>query len=239
MTSMSDVREEFAQRLKYKDFVVDKTGAKTIEIIGASFVADWPNLFGEPNLDYIAREIEWYNSQSLYVSDIPGKTPAIWESVASTHGTINSNYGYLIYSEANHGQYRAVVDELKKNPDSRRAIMIYTRPTMHFEYNKDGMSDFVCTNTVQYLIRNGYINAVVNMRSNDVVYGFNNDRAWQYHVLTKLAIELGVKLGSIYWQAGSFHVYERHFFLVHNYHETGQLNISKEAFKERYGEVIF
>jgi thymidylate synthase len=85
---------------------------------------------------------------------------------------------------------------------------------MQTEYNADGMSDFMCTNTVQYLIRNGELYALVNMRSNDVVYGYKNDYAWQSYVQQSLAADLGCEVGPIIWNVGSLHVYERHFGLV-------------------------
>jgi thymidylate synthase len=66
------------------------------------------------------------------------------------------------------------------------------------------------------------------MRSNDAIFGFKNDRAWQHHVLTKLAADLNVEVGNITWQVGSLHVYARHFFLVDHFAKTGELNISKE-----------
>jgi thymidylate synthase len=92
--------------------------------------------------------------------------------------------------------------------------MIYTRPSMWQDYNRNGRSDFMCTNTVQYLIREGRLHAVVNMRSNDAIFGFRNDRAWQQHVLEKLANDLNVPSGNLYWNVGSLHVYSRHYHLV-------------------------
>ena len=52
------------------------------------------------------------------------------------------------------------------------------------------------------------------MRSNDVVFGYKNDYAWQKHVLDMLAADLFVEPGEIYWNAGSLHVYSRHFHLI-------------------------
>jgi thymidylate synthase len=52
------------------------------------------------------------------------------------------------------------------------------------------------------------------MRSNDVVYGYKNDYAWQEYVLTQLATQLSIGTGSIIWQVQNLHVYERHFDLV-------------------------
>lgn len=212
--TVNGVREYFINALERGWFVTDKTGVKTIEMIGACFIANEPAIFGTPNQDYIDREIKWYRSMSLNVNDIPGDVPAIWKQVADKDGFINSNYGWCIWSYDNHLQYESVLTELMKNPYSRRAVMIYTRPTMHKEYNTNGMSDFMCTNTVQYMIRDDKLYAVVQMRSNDAVYGYKNDYAWQKYVLNMLATDLGVAAGDIIWNVGSLHVYERHFDLV-------------------------
>jgi thymidylate synthase len=60
------------------------------------------------------------------------------------------------------------------------------------------------------------------MRSNDVIFGYKNDYAWQFEVMKRLVrdyndcIEQGppIELGHIYWQVQNLHVYERHFHLV-------------------------
>lgn len=226
--TIKDVREYFLRALDLRNFVTDKSGVSMVELQGATFIADQPAIFGTPSADYIKREIEWYESGSLYVKDIPGKTPKIWEDVSSTKGKIHSNYGYLINSSMNKNQYLHCLDQLIVQPTSRRAIMIYTRPNIQTQYKEDGMSDFICTNTVQYLIRNGKMNAIVNMRSNDVVFGYRNDYAWQKHVLDQLVHDYNlstnpsdgirtadhVEAGQIIWQVGSLHVYSCHFDLI-------------------------
>jgi thymidylate synthase len=217
MKKTRDICQEFVNKLQAQEFVTDKTGVKTIEIMNASFLADDEALFGTVNEDYIKRELDWYLSTSRYVSDIPEPIPEIWKRVASRHGKINSNYGWCIYSRENDYQFLNCVHELKKNPDSRRAIMIYTRPSMQWEYNSDGMSDFICTNTVQYMIRNGKVHAIVQMRSNDAIFGYKNDYAWQKFVLDRVSHDVGVPAGDIYWNVASLHVYERHFALVEDY----------------------
>jgi len=217
--NVSDIRKQLYSKLIKEDFVTDKTGVKTVEIMNASFIADEPVLFGTPNTDYIERELEWYKSQSRNVNDIPGGTPEIWKRVATPDGYINSNYGWCIWSSENYNQYTNVLDELVSNQDSRRATMIYTRPTMHTDYKLNGMSDFICTNTVQYLIRDKKLHALVYMRSNDAVFGYKNDYAWQKHVLHRMVLDLNdhalnITEGDIYWNVASLHVYERHFNLI-------------------------
>lgn len=221
--SVEFVRQSFLKCLELEDFVTDKSGVKTIELINAAFEADEPIIFGNPNTDYIERELEWYKSMSLNVNDIPGDVPAIWKQVADKDGFINSNYGWCIYSEENGHQFTNTLEELVANPLSRRANMIYTRPSMHKDYNKNGMSDFICTNNVQYFLRDGQLHACVYMRSNDAVFGYKNDYAWQRYVQEQLLIGLNNRssshygLGKIMWNVGSLHVYERHFNFVKEY----------------------
>lgn len=212
--NVADIREYFQLAKAEGNYVTDKSGVKMLELISASFVADQPAIFGKVNQDYVDRELAWYKSQSLNVNDIPGGPPAIWKQVADKEGFINSNYGWCVWSPMNGNQYDRAVTELKNYPDSRRAVMIYTRPSMWNKYNINGMSDFMCTNAVQYVIRHGQVNAIVQMRSNDVVFGYKNDYAWQKYVLDLVAADLDVPAGVILWNAGSLHVYERHFDLI-------------------------
>ena len=184
-----------------------------LELIGTSFIADEPSIFGVVNEEYVAREIKWYESESLYVHDIPD-TPKIWQTIADDWGMINSNYGWCIYSEENGSQYANVVKTLRARPDSKQAIMIYNRPTMHMEATLNGMKDFICTNAVTYNLSHGKLMATVQMRSNDVIFGYKNDYAWQKHVLDKLCKELDVLSGYIIWQVANLHIYPRHFYIL-------------------------
>jgi thymidylate synthase len=235
-----DIREYFVNELKNKRFVVDKTGVKTLEMIGASFLANEECIFGSLNHDYIQRELDWYKSMSLNVNDMPGgikqetSPPEIWMSVADSDGMINSNYGWAIWHSDNFNQYKNVLNELKKNPNSRRAIMIYTRPSMWLDYNKNGRSDFMCTNSVQYIIRNDMLYCIVQMRSNDLIFGYRNDRSWQDHVQTLLCEELSINKGPIIWQVGSLHVYERHFYLIDHFSKTNEINVLKKNYNGVY-----
>jgi thymidylate synthase len=211
--TVKDIRQTFKALKAREAFITDKTGVKTLEIVGASFIADEETIFGPVNWGYVERELEWYESESLNVNDIPGGPPKIWKQVATPSGEINSNYGWCI-GQGNGNQLQKVYEELSKNPNSRRAQIIYTRPSMWEDYNRDGMSDFMCTNVVQYLIRNNKLHCVVQMRSNDAWAGYRNDRAWQDYVLLKLATMLNIEKGNIYWMVGSLHIYEPQFDLI-------------------------
>jgi thymidylate synthase len=68
------------------------------------------------------------------------------------------------------------------------------------------------------------------MRSNDVVFGYKNDYAWQRHVLQSVANSLHKETGTITWQVQNLHVYERHFHLVDQQGDEQQ-----DLFKDEIG----
>lgn len=224
--TVKTIRDLVVDSYLSNSMVKDKTGCDVIELIGVSFLANDETIFGKVNKEYVATELEWYLSRSLNVYDMP-KTPKIWQQVATTDGRINSNYGYLVFSEENGNQYGNVLNSFLNDKNTRRGTMVYTRPTIQTEYNTDGMSDFICTNAVNYFIRDNKLHCVVQMRSNDMWAGYRNDYAWQKYVQLRLVKDLQQKYpelesGDMIWNAASLHLYERQFGLVRKYIKTGE-----------------
>lgn len=215
--NINDIKNQFIEKYKNNEFVINDKGDKVIEIINANFEVNKNEnvIFGELN-SYANRELEWYKSMSLNINDIPGKIPMIWKIIADYDGYINSNYGWCIWHEDNYNQYKNCLTRLINDQNSRQACMIYNRPSMQYDYDKNGMSDFMCTFAVQVFIRNGILIYSVLMRSNDAVYGFKNDLFWHRYVVNCLLEDLkynhiDIKDYKILWHAGSLHLYERNF----------------------------
>jgi len=213
----------FNKMIEAEEFLQDRTGVKYVELIAPTIHLDPKQKelnfkVRKTPMKYVKDELLWYDSQDLSIQFI-GERAKTWKDVASTDGLINSNYGFLVYNPANYSQYKHVKEELIANKDSRRAIMIYIRPSMWYDYKKNGMNDFVCTLGVHYMIRNNKLIAVVSMRSNDFIYGFFNDYYWQAVVYERLFNDLkktykDLEYGNIVWIANSLHVYEKHFKLL-------------------------
>lgn len=215
-----DIRKELVSLYNDRCFRVGKYG-KTVEIQNAHFLADKDYIIRKPNYDYVKREIQWYESQSLFVKDIPGDVPGIWQACTDKDGKINSNYGWCIWSEENGKQFKHCVDRLMDDHYTREACMIYNRPSMQIDCNANGMHDFMCTYSTQHFLNeideNKFrLDYTVFMRSNDAVFGFDNDVNWHNYVQDYLleALKsngLNAVKGNIIWNAASLHVYERHF----------------------------
>ena len=231
--NVKDIRLQFVKKYKEEKFEIDKCGGKVIDLICAQFIADEAFIFGNPNEEYIKKELNWYLSQSLNVNDIKN-TPTIWKNVADSSGFINSNYGWCIFSEENGHQYDNCLKELKNQKSSRRGVMIYNRPNMWEDYNKNGKNDFICTYAVQFLIRDNILYSYVLMRSNDAWAGYRNDYAWHKYILDKLGDDLSIKKRAIIWNSGSLHLYEKQFYLIDNFIETGNASITRKDFLLKY-----
>jgi thymidylate synthase len=237
-TNVSDVRRALTNQFTYPNFVVDKTGCKMVEILGAQFIADESEIFGRVSQDYIFREFDWYETQSLNVNDMKGNVPDVWLKTADSDGNVNSNYGWCVYSAANGYQYQHCLSVLRQNPDTRRAMMIYTRPSMQDDYRNDkGLNDFICCNYAHYFIRFNTLFVVVSFRSNDVVFGYKNDYAWHSLIYNRLYKDLldtypNLRKSDMIWQADSLHVYERHFYLLEYYDAFGIHNPTKEEYEK-------
>lgn len=214
------------KRLKdNNEFIIDKTGAKTVEIINCNIKGLNPEQWylefpgRKSPIKYIEKEMKWYNSLSLnikgYVDDIK-----IWQQVCDKDGNVNSNYGWCIYSKDNYQQYNNSLLELIKNKDSRRACMIYNRPSMWQDYKNNGMNEFICTFATQQFIRNNKLIYIIYQRSADSIFGaLFIDFAWHCEVYMKLYNDLkknykDLQIGQIDFNFGSLHVYERHFEML-------------------------
>jgi len=225
MLITQDIRNHFIAELAAEHFTIDRNGSKTIEMIGASFLADANCIFGFPNVDYIKAEIEWYTRAIPNVNifkELYEIVPKAWISTGDPFGAVNSNYGELVYSPKYHRQFVRACDELIQNPDSRRAQMVYNRPSIWTEYNEGGKNDFICTNAQTMYIRDGKLHMVCQMRSNDALWGYANDYAWAKHLMSEAVkvinhvteAEIPIEIGDLHWQVMNLHVYFRHFDLV-------------------------
>lgn len=113
-------------------------------------------------------------------------------------------------------QLKTCENELKENPESRRAVVYIGRENDLLRVRIDVpelKGEMPCTMTWQFLRRNGKLMMAVTMRSWDLVWGLSYDVPCFVAIQMAMAEALGDKLGSYYHFAGSAHVYERHWDL--------------------------
>lgn len=171
------------------------------------------------NKNYLDKEKEWYASKNLDVSIMSDIT--IWNNIKDISGQVNSNYGYLVYSKGNFNQFHHVVKKLKEDKNTRQAIILYNRPSIHLEANDLGGKDFICTLAQHFFIRDNKLDCITNMRSNDCIFGTFNDLPWFFLVYNDVFNQLdNIEKGTLTFVANSFHCYERHFDLLEKLTKT-------------------
>ena len=109
-------------------------------------------------------------------------------------------------------QIQFVLDELKRNPYSRRAVI-------DIRNNKDDMysGDPACLQHIQYFIRNGKLDCKVLFRSNDACKATYMNAFALICLQEQLAQKLGVEVGTYTHRANSFHCYEKDYGLLDGY----------------------
>lgn len=136
----------------------------------------------------------------------------IGESETSWEYTYHDRITNYAVNNGKLNQIDFVVSELKRSPDSRRAV-IDIRDNSVDPFN----SHPACLQHIQFFIRDEKLHCKVLMRSNDATEAtFMN--AFAFIMLQKkIADKLDVKIGSYTHRANSFHCYEKDFALLQQY----------------------
>lgn len=109
------------------------------------------------------------------------------------------------------------VDKISRNHD----VYDLCVEDNHNFFVNSGVCVHNCTINLQFFIRDDCLHMIVNMRSNDAIFGFGNDVpffSYVHQMLTQELKEFYPSLidGTYYHNAGSMHVYERHYDMLDN-----------------------
>lgn len=166
---------------------------------------------GKVNYIYLAGEILWYWSGRDDLEFI-SKFSKMWSKLSDDGEHSNSAYGYILQKKHGFNQIDKIIDLLKKDPHSRRAVLNLNVPNINVIETKDE----ICTIALVYQIRDNKLYCTCIMRSNDVNFGLRNDLGYFITLQQYIAHKLGVGLGSYTHYAVSMHLYERDFDFAKN-----------------------
>lgn len=203
------------------EFVSAPRGMKIKEKLGVQFRIKNPRdrlPFVESrnfSLSYFVAETLWYMSGSNSTEWISRYAP-FWKDISDDGKTANSAYGARIFrlhpriADGELNQWEYVKSELKRDPDSRRAVIHIRTP----DDSLHAVKDVPCTLALQFFIREGSLHLHVNMRSSDIILGIAYDVPAFTTMQEILANELGVELGEYVHTSNSLHCYERDFEML-------------------------
>lgn len=147
------------------------------------------------NYDFMCDEALWMLSGSNSVTDIPY---AFLERFSDNGEIYSGAYGPHIVR-----QLPYVIRTLQNDEHSRQAVINI------WQERPESSKDIPCTLSMQFIVRNGVLHMVVNMRSSDIFLGLPYDVFNFSMIGTYVAISLGHLVGNLYWNAGSAHIYDR------------------------------
>ena len=151
---------------------------------------------------YAVGELIWYLSGNPTLAAIRNYTSA-WDRMSDDGLYVNSNYGWCIKHKYDFDQWEYVKDLFMKDINTRQAVL-------HIKTADNKPSkDVNCTVCIQFLCRDGKLHATTYMRSNDIWMGFPYDVFSFTALQVKMAMELGLGIGTYTHIAGSLHLYER------------------------------
>lgn len=214
--------------------ITSPRGRKTLEMLDVTYSMDQythfdPRPSRNISLNYIAREFLWFCKADRYDVRMQEYAP-IWKTCIQPDGGINSNYGQYLFAGGWNSPFCLALQHLVQDQDSRRCwIPIFqSEHQAHYEHE-----DYPCTTGIGFRIRDGSLEMVVHMRSQDMWWGAPNDAAVCYliQLMAKAYLEaqnVQVWTGDIIHKIDSLHFYERHFnqaqVVAVDYHRRIEIN---------------
>lgn len=183
----------------------------TVELVNVNLVLTDPtkntmlNCSRKMSLRYALGELLWYSSLNRSAKAI-NNFSKFWLKLADDEGNVNSNYGWCIHKKYDFDQYEMVKQLLINDPTTRQAV-IHIKEARNLIVNPT--KDVNCTISLQFLLRNNKLNLITTMRSNDLKLGLPYDVFSFTCLQIKLAMELGVEIGTYYHNVGSLHCYHK------------------------------
>ena len=130
-----------------------------------------------------------------------------FDKYSDNGATMQGSYGMRWRGWFGFDQLNTLVDLMKKDPNTRRAVLQMWDPKFDLLLHP-GSSDIPCNTTIYFKLRDGKLNMTVCNRSNDMIFGAYGANAVHMSFLQEyIAGRLGVQVGNMIQQSDSFHVY--------------------------------
>jgi thymidylate synthase len=209
----------------------DRTGVGTLSVFGAQLRFDLNA--GFPLITTkrvwfkgVVHELLWLISGNTNVKYLQDNGVNIWNEWADAEGNLGPVYGrqwrgWQAYQDKsasckhiyacgcvrpyNIDQLASTIDQIKKNPDSRRHLVTAWNPA---DINEMKLPP--CHYAYQFYVAGGKLSCMFNMRSVDTFLGFPFNAA-SYALLTHLVAQVcGLGVGDLVASLGDAHIYLNH-----------------------------
>jgi len=205
----------------------DRTGTGTRSVFGWQMRFDLNEGFPlvttkKLHLKSIVHELIWFLHGDTNIAYLKEHGVRIWDEWADANGDLGPVYGeqWRAWRTADGGtvdQLAWVIDEIKRNPDSRRLIVSAWNVG---ELSK--MALLPCHSLFQFYVADGKLSCQLYQRSGDIFLGVPFNIA-SYALLTRMVAQVcGLGVGDFVHTLGDAHLYNNHV-------EQARLQLSREV----------
>jgi thymidylate synthase len=204
----------------------DRTGTGTRSVFGwqmrFNLAEGFPLVTSKKlHLKSIVHELIWFLRGDTNIGYLKEHGVRIWDEWADANGDLGPVYGqqWRAWPTADGGavdQIAWVIDEIRRNPDSRRLIVSAWNVG---ELPK--MALMPCHNLFQFYVANGKLSCQLYQRSGDIFLGVPFNIA-SYALLTHMVAQVcGLGVGDFVHTLGDAHLYDNHV-------EQARLQLTRE-----------
>jgi thymidylate synthase len=204
----------------------DRTGTGTISVFGAQARFDLRDSFPllttkKLHLRSIIHELLWFLKGETNVRYLRENGVTIWDEWADADGNLGRVYGaqwrdWRGPDGTSIDQISRVVEQIRRNPDSRRHIVTAWNPA-----EVDSMALPPCHALFQFYVCDGELSCQLYQRSADLFLGVPFNIA-SYALLTLMIAQVcGLRPGDFVHTFGDLHLYSNHL-------EQARLQLSRE-----------
>ncbi len=205
----------------------DRTGTGTISVFGYQMRFDLQKGFPllttkKLHTRSIFHELLWFLKGETNIKYLKENKVSIWDEWADENGELGPVYGKQWRSwEAADGttidQISNVIEEIKKNPDSRRLLVVAFNPS---DISKMALPP--CHAFFQFYVADGKLSCQLYQRSADIFLGVPFNIA-SYALLVHMVAQVcNLEVGEFIHTLGDAHIYSNHL-------EQVKLQLSREC----------
>ena len=198
----------------------DRTGTGTLSVFGHQMRFDLQQGFPlvttkKLHLKSIIHELLWFLAGDTNIAYLKANGVSIWDEWADAEGELGPVYGrqWRSWAKPDGGtvdQIRWLLDEIKRNPDSRRLVITAWNPA-----DLDKMALAPCHCLFQFYVVEGKLSCQLYQRSADIFLGVPFNIA-SYALLTHMVAQVcGLEVGDFVHSFGDAHVYSNHLEQAH------------------------
>lgn len=193
----------------------DRTGTGTLSVFGYQMRFDLSEGFPllttkKLHTRSIFHELLWFLKGETNISYLKENKVSIWDEWADENGNLGPVYGKQWRSwETKDGrtidQITNVIEMIKKNPDSRRMLVVAFNPG-----DVEKMALPPCHAFFQFYVANGKLSCQLYQRSADIFLGVPFNIASYALLVHMIAQVCNLKVGEFIHTLGDAHIYSNH-----------------------------